>query len=73
MNGQYTLIFKDDGVGLPEDLDINHPSSLGLTLVHALTGQLGGTIELGRNGGAGRGTIRPMGRAKTSTPATVRF
>ncbi len=45
------MIFKDDGVGLPEDLDISCPSSLGLTIVNALTGQLGGTIDLGRNGG----------------------
>ncbi len=45
------MIFKDDGVGLPQDLDTMHPSSLGLTIVNALTGQLGGTIDLGRNGG----------------------
>ena len=51
-DGQYTMIFKDDGVGLPEDLDITNPSSLGLTIVNALTGQLGGTIRLGRNGGS---------------------
>jgi len=51
-DGQYTMTFKDDGVGLPDDLDITHPSSLGLTIVNALTGQLGGTISLGRNGGS---------------------
>ena len=51
-DGQYTMIFKDDGVGFPEDLDISHPSSLGLTIVNAVTGQLGGTIGLGRNGGS---------------------
>ena len=52
VDGQYMMTFKDDGVGLPEDLDISHPSSLGLTIVNALTGQLGGTIDLGRNGGS---------------------
>ena len=52
IDGQYTMVFKDNGVGLPEDLDISHPSSLGLTIVNALTGQLGGAIALGRNGGA---------------------
>ena len=52
VDGQNTMIFKDDGVGLPEDLDISHPSSLGLTIVNAFTGQLGGTIALGRNGGS---------------------
>ena len=51
IDGQYTMIFKDDGVGLPEDVDIAHPSSLGLTIVNALTGQLGGDIALARNGG----------------------
>ena len=51
VDGQYTMVFKDEGVGLPEDLDISHPSSLGLTIVNALTGQLGGAIDLGRNGG----------------------
>ena len=45
------IIFKDDGVGLPENLDISHPSSLGLTIVNALTGQLNGAIDLMRNGG----------------------
>ena len=44
------MLFMDDGVGLPQDLDIA-PSSLGLTIVNALTGQLGGTISLDRNGG----------------------
>ena len=52
VDDQYTMIFKDDGVGLPEDLDISRPSSLGLTIVNALTGQIGGTIHLSRNGGS---------------------
>lgn len=45
------MIFKDDGVGFPEHLDVSRPSSLGLTIVNALTGQLNGIIDLGRNGG----------------------
>ncbi|PKB64994.1 MAG: hypothetical protein BZY80_01385 [SAR202 cluster bacterium Io17-Chloro-G2] len=49
---QYKMVFKDNGVGFPEDLDISRPSSLGLTIVKALTGQLGGTIRLGRKGGS---------------------
>ena len=52
VDGHYSMIFKDDGVGLPEGLDISHPSSLGLTIVNAVTGQLGGTIDLSRNGGS---------------------
>ncbi len=46
------MAFKDDGVGFPEDPDISGQSSLGLIIVNALTGQLGGTIDLGRHGGA---------------------
>jgi two-component sensor histidine kinase len=47
----YTMVFKDDGVGLPEGLDVSCPSSLGWTIVNALIGQLRGSIELGSNGG----------------------
>ena len=50
-DGQYTMTFRDDGIGLPENLDIDHPSSLGLTIVNALAGQLGGAVNVGRNGG----------------------
>jgi len=49
---QYTMTFKDDGVGFPENLNIGEPSTLGLTIVDALTGQLGGTIKFSRNGGS---------------------
>ena len=52
VDGQYAMVFKDDGIGLPEDLDISCPSSLGLTIVNALTGQLGGRIDIARNGGS---------------------
>ena len=51
VDNQYTMVFKDNGVGMSKDIDFNHPSSLGLTIVNALTGQLGGKIAMGRNGG----------------------
>ena len=63
-DGQYTMIFKDDGVGFPEDLDVSHPSSLGLTIVKALTGQLGGTMELARNGGSEISITFPVKQTK---------
>jgi len=50
-DGQYNMVFRDDGVGLPRNLDLNHPSTLGLTIVNALIGQLKGTIDLGSDGG----------------------
>jgi PAS domain S-box-containing protein len=37
------LIFEDDGAGFPEDLDIEDPDSLGLTLIRTLSKQLRGT------------------------------
>ena len=51
-DGQYMMVYKDDGVGFPDDPDIHNPSSMGLTIINALTGQLGGNIERGRKGGA---------------------
>ncbi len=51
-NGEYYLVVRDNGVGLPMDLDIENASSLGLTIVNALTSQLRGTVKLCHNGGA---------------------
>ena len=48
---KYTLIYSDDGVGIPQELDWQNTDSLGLKLVNALTNQLGGTLELNRNMG----------------------
>jgi two-component sensor histidine kinase len=46
-DGRLTLVVADDGVGFPPGSDL-YPtkSSLGLQLVHALTTQLEGTVEL---------------------------
>ncbi len=49
--GRYTLIVRDTGVGLPELLDFRKPETLGLQLVNDLVNQIGGTIELDREGG----------------------
>lgn len=46
-----TLKISDNGVGLPDSLDIRHSNSLGMRLVCALTDQLEGKIELEREGG----------------------
>jgi len=46
------LTVKDNGIGLPEGIDIRRTESLGLRLVTTLTeNQLKGTIELNRGGG----------------------
>ncbi|MHB1685845.1 MAG: histidine kinase dimerization/phosphoacceptor domain -containing protein [Ignavibacteriaceae bacterium] len=46
----YTLIFRDNGIGFPEGLDFRKSDSLGLKLVTALTDQLGGEIKLNTTG-----------------------
>jgi two-component system, sensor histidine kinase PdtaS len=38
----------DDGVGLPADFDAESSSSLGLSIVRTLVGELGGTLQIGR-------------------------
>lgn len=46
------LIVKDNGVGIPEYLDLNNPQTLGLQLVTTLAkDQLEGTLEMSRNYG----------------------
>ena len=48
---RYTLTVKDNGVGVPADLDIHNTASLGLQIVCALTEQLEGSFELNPKGG----------------------
>ena len=48
----FTLIIKDDGVGLPINWDFKTVRSLGLQLVKVLTKQLKGTIEIDRSRGS---------------------
>ena len=47
------LILKvsDDGVGIPENIDLENPNSLGIQLVTILVDQLDGELELKRNKG----------------------
>lgn len=40
------LKISDNGIGLPESIDVNKPGSMGLEIVNLLTGQLNGTIKL---------------------------
>jgi PAS domain S-box-containing protein len=46
-----TLIVSDDGVGIPEKIDLESSDTLGLQLVNILVDQLDGKIELKRNRG----------------------
>lgn len=48
----YILTVRDNGVGLPENLDFKKTKTLGMQLVVTLTEQLDGVIELNQNGGS---------------------
>ena len=50
-DNQFTLVIRDNGVGLPPDLDFQNTDSLGLQLVCDSTAQIGGTIEIDRTKG----------------------
>jgi two-component sensor histidine kinase len=45
------LVVKDNGVGLPEDLDIRNTPSFGMRIVTSLVSQAGGTMDLLRDEG----------------------
>ncbi len=46
-----TLVFSDDGVSIPEEVDIHNAKTLGLNIINTLSGQLKGSIEIDRSGG----------------------
>lgn len=48
---EYKMIIKDNGAGIPENIDFNNSASLGLKLVKILSEQLGGSVELIRENG----------------------
>jgi len=50
-NTVYTLSVSDNGIGIPENLDIENLDSLGLQLVTTLVDQLDGNLELKRDNG----------------------
>jgi two-component sensor histidine kinase len=69
-NGDYTLSISDDGVGIPDDLDLENTKTLGLQLVNMLTQQIGASIEIdgntrvkGRSGAEFRITFRENAQA----------
>jgi len=50
--GNYCLMVKDDGIGIPVDIEPHNTETLGMQLVYGLTQQLGGAIELDRREGS---------------------
>jgi PAS domain S-box-containing protein len=49
--GEYLLAVRDDGVGVPEAIDLRNSPSLGLKMVITFVSQLQGQIELNRDHG----------------------
>jgi len=50
-SNRYHLLVSDNGVGLPENLDVNNTPTLGLQLVNSLVGQLAGKMEIDTQNG----------------------
>lgn len=43
---EFELVVKDNGIGMPEEIDIKHPESLGLDLVNGFVDKLQGGVEI---------------------------
>lgn len=50
-NNKYTLIYGDNGVGLPYNIKIKDSNTLGLELINTLTQQIRGSIKVDRSKG----------------------
>lgn len=50
-DGEVELVIRDDGVGIPLEIDIGKVRSFGLQIARTLSQQLDGNITLERNGG----------------------
>lgn len=50
-NNIVSLVYADDGIGLPEDTDLDKTSTFGLELIHLLTKQIDGTLSVDSTSG----------------------
>jgi len=50
-DSEFELRISDDGVGLPEGIDIGSKDTLGMQLIGSLADHLDGTVEIDRSGG----------------------
>src|SRR4029077_20891887 len=52
---EYVIVVKDNGIGIPEEIDIHRSPSFGLKLVTTLAEQMKGSVNLMKNGYAKNG------------------
>jgi PAS domain S-box-containing protein len=50
-NNRVSLSVRDNGIGMPESIDLGHSTGFGLNLISMLTRQLRGTVRVEREGG----------------------
>ncbi len=49
--GQFSLVVRDNGIGVPKDFDLENTASLGLRLIRILARQIGGALDFCSRGG----------------------
>ncbi|MGB9929399.1 MAG: sensor histidine kinase [Methanosarcina sp.] len=69
-DAHFTLIVYDNGIGIPENLNLENVDSLGFQLVISLVEQLGGKFELKRGNGT-EFTIRFTVKEEKGHPSTL--
>jgi two-component sensor histidine kinase len=58
-NAMIALMIRDDGVGLPQDFNLEQSASLGMNLIQGLAAQLRGTVTISRSPGVGISILFP--------------
>jgi two-component sensor histidine kinase len=71
-NMDATLVIHDDGVGIPPEIELKSPPTLGLQLIAELIEQIEGTLELVRNRGT-KFTIRFKTQSIELKPRRITF
>lgn len=57
----YTIVYSDNGKGLPEDFSIETSDSLGMVIISSLTDQMNGKLEITTGKGSSFTFIIPAG------------
>lgn len=52
LNHQVKLIVQDNGIGIPAQISLDNPETLGMQIISLLTAQIGGKINLKRHRGS---------------------